>query len=257
MSKVCHNLAHISLAVLVAVMTTKTANALNKSHAQNCSNTCINNQCNYRCDTKNSERIIEAKGPIIQKDLPLHGDIHHVELIGVNASFVRKKTPKITASGKQNILDELKVRYRKNTIYIHLTSGSYRHAKVQLDIELPNIQSVKLKGSNQLHINGVSQKSAIFELFGSNTFIAKNNHIEELSLFTDGTNNINWQTSSRIESLTINSNGMNTIKITPKSLNLLQGQLNGINQLVLCNHDKNISRDLIVKGLSSVSNQDC
>ena len=123
---------------------------------------------------------------------------------------------KVTITGHPNILSKLSSKVENQIFELVTEKGCYQNFKVSLDIVLPTLNYVALRGAGKTHINTfTNQNEVVIKLTGSNTLeLTQFEGTEVLDLELTGSGDIRTVGKpSSLTNLNINSLGSGTIDI--------------------------------------------
>jgi len=220
-----------------------------------CSKLCINNQCESTCVPVFDQRVETGSGDFVSKSFVTSDEFQEVKLIGLDAVITQAESFSIKATGQANILDKIQLEVEAGKLLLSLKSGAYQGAEVVVNITLPKLLALSANGSNHLVIQGFIKPEMVVQLTGANSLIGHQNTIHHLSINAQGSNQVDWL-DNNVHHLSVDMQGANTMSVNFRKNqdNLIDGQLQGLNQISLCGEP---TSKLLVNGLSSLNNIQC
>ncbi len=220
-----------------------------------CATVCINNRCQSSCEPTDNSHITKGLGAITQRPFTVEQSFHSINLTGLNATIRHGKSWSINASGYDNILNQISLTIDSGLLSIALKPGSYENADTSIDIVLPQLSLLDFQGGNKVKVEGFSETGMRINLSGSNTLKSQKNTVRHLTINAQGSNQIDWL-DNNTSHFSIHAAGTNTVSIKPSKHkdSLIDGQISGINEILLCGNPKN---DVTILGLSSIKNIAC
>ncbi|MBE0661056.1 MAG: DUF2807 domain-containing protein [Bacteroidales bacterium] len=151
---------------------------------------------------------IKGEGPMV-RDTYQMGYFDGVQ-VDVNA-FVRisqGSETRVEILGQENILDILDVRTINNVLVISFDVNVWKYEKLQIDIEVPDLNLISSMGSADIHmITPLVTDNLSIDIFGSGTTIIPELSAEKLTSRIHGSGNIEVGGSVETEHVSINGSG--------------------------------------------------
>lgn len=113
------------------------------------------------CSLGVNSNCIEGEGTITTETLPL-SDFEEIDLaISSNVTITQGAIQEVKAIGHPNIIAKLNTSVLNNIWTIELEDGCYNNYDLAIEIIVPNIKFVKVRGSGDIVINDFSNQSSL------------------------------------------------------------------------------------------------
>lgn len=159
----------------------------------------------------NTENIVNGEGEITTTTLSFE-EFDKIELV-VPASIIISQgvTQEVKLKGHPNVIDRVTTAVSDNWLKIGLEKGCYQNFELSIEVTVPILEALKLRGVGELTINDFESQSESLELdinSVSNVTINKFEGIETLSIDLNGTGNFTAsQNISTLEILNLDISG--------------------------------------------------
>ncbi len=122
-----------------------------------------------RIDLDNN--CIHGQGQIVERELTLDEFTNLENSSSIQVIISQGPAQRVLAVGHENIIDQLSTNVANNTWNINLNSGCYSLFDLTLYVTVPEIESIKVKGSGKVTLEDFNQEIApMISLSGSGNF---------------------------------------------------------------------------------------
>jgi len=143
--------------------------------------------CNSACSDDDDKDKIIGSNKIIseERDLSDFENIDISSIINVNVSYDEAQS--VVVKANDNIINRVRTIVSGNTLLIDLKDGSYDNISVEIDIKIPDVESIDNEGTGNVDLSGFENLDKIdFNSVGTGNITAQGS-ADDLSIELTGT----------------------------------------------------------------------
>lgn len=209
-------------------------------------------------------QCIHGQGQIVERELTLEEFANIENSSSIQVIISQGPVQKVLAVGHDNIIDQLSTTVTNRSWYINLRSGCFSIYELTLYVTIPEIESIKVKGSGKVVLDDFNQEfSPMISLSGSGNFrMNEFESADELNVTISGSGSFHAEKKvTCFKKLTVHtsgSGGFNGFEIETEDCKATTSGSGSIQVSVSENLDAIIagSGDIIYKGTPRLTSSD-